>query len=83
MRFAESWRLTLEKNPNVDFWQEMVTGLAIEKHKVCGVTTSLGITIKASAVVLTNGTFLNGLIHIGEQRFGGGRTGESAAFGIT
>jgi tRNA uridine 5-carboxymethylaminomethyl modification enzyme len=83
MRFAEEWRLTLERNPNVDFWQEMVTGIVLEKDKVVGVTTSLGITIKAKAVVLTNGTFLNGLIHIGDKNFGGGRTGERAATGIT
>lgn len=83
MRFAEEWRLTLERNPNVYFWQEMVIGLLIEKGRLTGVTTSLGIEIKAKAVILTNGTFLNGLIHIGEKRFGGGRTGEHAAKGIT
>ncbi|MCS7017951.1 MAG: tRNA uridine-5-carboxymethylaminomethyl(34) synthesis enzyme MnmG [Cytophagales bacterium] len=83
MRFAEAWRLALEKNPNVDFWQEMVTGLLIEKGKVKGIRTALGITFEAKAVILTNGTFLNGLIHIGEKQFGGGRTAEKAAFGIT
>jgi tRNA uridine 5-carboxymethylaminomethyl modification enzyme len=83
MRFAETWRLALEQNPNVDFWQEMVTGLVIEQGRVKGIKTALGITFEAKAVVLTNGTFLNGLIHIGEKQFGGGRTGEKAAFGIT
>ena len=83
MRFAETWRLMLEGTPNLDFYQEMVSGLLIEKDKVVGVRTSLGIEIKAKTVVLTNGTFLNGLIHIGEKQFGGGRAGESASFGIT
>jgi tRNA uridine 5-carboxymethylaminomethyl modification enzyme len=83
MRFAEDWRLMLEKTPNLDFYQEMVSGLVIDKHKVVGVTTSLGVQIKAKTVVLTNGTFLNGLIHIGDKSFGGGRAGERAATGIT
>lgn len=83
MRFAEAWRLALEQNPNVDFWQEMVTGLVIKNGRVTGVKTAIGITFEAKAVILTNGTFLNGLIHIGEKQFGGGRTGEKAAFGIT
>lgn len=83
LRFAEEWRLQLERLPNVDFWQDTVVGLKIKGGKVCGVHTSLGIEIDAHAVVLTNGTFLNGLIHIGEKRFGGGRTGEKAATGIT
>ncbi len=83
MRFAEEWRLMLENTPNVDFYQEMVSGLIIENNVVKGIKTSLGIEIKAKTVVLTNGTFLNGLIHIGEKQFGGGRAGESAAFGIT
>jgi tRNA uridine 5-carboxymethylaminomethyl modification enzyme len=83
MRFAEEWRLRLEQTPNVDFYQEMVKGLLIVNHKIEGVVTSLGIEIKAKTVVLTNGTFLNGLIHIGDKQFGGGRAGESAAFGIT
>ena len=83
MRFAETWRLTLEANPNVDFWQEMISAIIVENHVVTGVRTSLGIDIKSRSVVLTNGTFLNGLIHIGNKQFGGGRTGESAAFGIT
>ncbi len=83
MRFAEEWRLMLERTPKVDFYQEMVSGLIIENNVVKGIKTSLGIEIKAKTVVLTNGTFLNGLIHIGEKQFGGGRAGESAAFGIT
>ncbi len=83
MRFAEEWRLALESTPNADFYQEMVKGLLVEGDKVVGVRTSLGIDIRAKAVVLTNGTFLNGLIHIGEKQFGGGRAGEKAATGIT
>lgn len=83
MRFAEDWRLLLENTPNLDFYQEMVSGLIIEKGKVVGVKTSLGIEVKAKTVVLTNGTFLNGLIHIGDKNFGGGRAGERAATGIT
>ncbi len=83
MRFAEEWRLALERTPNVDFYQEMVSGLLIHADTVVGVRTSLGIDIKGKAVVLTNGTFLNGLIHIGEKQFGGGRAGEKAATGIT
>lgn len=83
MRFAEEWRLMLERTPNLDFYQEMVKGLIIEDGKIKGIKTSLGIEIKAKSVVLTNGTFLNGLIHIGEKQFGGGRAGEGAAYGIT
>ena len=83
MRFAEEWRLMLEQTPNLDFYQEMVSGLIIENGKIKGVKTSLGVEIHAKAIVLTNGTFLNGLIHIGEKQFGGGRAGESAAYGIT
>ena len=83
MRFAEEWRLMLEQTPNLDFYQEMVKGLLIENNKIVGIVTSLGIEIKAKTVVLTNGTFLNGLIHIGDKQFGGGRAGESAAYGIT
>jgi tRNA uridine 5-carboxymethylaminomethyl modification enzyme len=83
MRFAEEWRLALEQTPNVDFWQDTVTGIKTKGDRVCGVITALGIEIEADAVVLTNGTFLNGIIHIGEKRFGGGRTGEKAATGIT
>ncbi len=83
MRFAEKWRLMLEAHPNVDFWQEMVGGLIIKNGVAKGVITSLGLEIPGKSVVLTNGTFLNGLIHIGEKRLGGGRAGESAAKGIT
>ena len=83
MRFAEEWRLALENTPNADFYQEMVSGLLVENDSVVGVKTSLGIEVRAKAVVLTNGTFLNGLIHIGEKQFGGGRAGEKAATGIT
>ncbi len=83
MRFSEEWRLMLERTPNLDFYQEMVSGLIINNGKIEGIKTSLGIEIKAKSVVLTNGTFLNGLIHIGEKQFGGGRAGESAAYGIT
>ena len=83
MRFAEEWRLMLEQTPNLDFYQEMVSGLIIENGQIKGIKTSLGIQIKAKTVVLTNGTFLNGLIHIGEKQFGGGRAGESASYGVT
>ncbi|MGM8360860.1 tRNA uridine-5-carboxymethylaminomethyl(34) synthesis enzyme MnmG [Flavobacterium sp. ARAG 55.4] len=83
MRFAEEWRMMLEGTPNLDFYQEMVKGLIIENGKIKGITTSLGVEIRSKSVVLTNGTFLNGLIHIGEKQFGGGRAGESAAHGIT
>jgi len=83
MRFSDEWRSMLENTPNLDFYQEMVAGLLSENGKITGVKTSLGMEIKAKSVVLTNGTFLNGLIHIGEKQFGGGRAGESASFGIT
>jgi tRNA uridine 5-carboxymethylaminomethyl modification enzyme len=83
MRFAEEWRLALERNHNVDFWQEMVTGLVVEGNEIRGIKTSLGIEFKSKTVILTNGTFLNGLIHIGEKQFGGGRTGERQAVGLT
>lgn len=83
MRFAEEWRLALEQTPNVDFWQDMVSSIIVKGNAVKGVRTSLGIEIECDAVVLTNGTFLNGLIHIGEKRFGGGRTAEKAATGLT
>ncbi|MAC86630.1 MAG: tRNA uridine-5-carboxymethylaminomethyl(34) synthesis enzyme MnmG [Gammaproteobacteria bacterium] len=83
IRFAEEWRLILENNKNVDFWQEMVTQVLVKKDKVIGVKTALGVEIKAKSVVLTNGTFLNGLIHVGEKNFGGGRSGEKASKGIT
>lgn len=82
-RFSEEWRFALEQNPNVDFWQEMVKEILIKDGKAAGVRTGLGIAIKSKAVVLTNGTFLNGLIHIGEKNFGGGRTAEKAATGLT
>ncbi|MDB5148747.1 MAG: mnmG [Mucilaginibacter sp.] len=83
MRFAEEWRLALERTPNVDFWQDTVTSLLVKNNTIAGVRTSIGIEIEADAVVLTNGTFLNGMIHIGEKKFGGGRTGEKAATGLT
>ena len=83
MRFAEEWRMALENTPNVDFYQEMVSGLLVENGRAVGVKTSLGIDIRSKSVVLTNGTFLNGLIHIGDKQFGGGRAGEKAAIGIT
>ncbi|MEQ9062907.1 MAG: tRNA uridine-5-carboxymethylaminomethyl(34) synthesis enzyme MnmG [Vicingaceae bacterium] len=81
--FALEWRKMLEETPKVDFWQEMVTSIIVEGHKVTGVRTSLGIEIRAKTVILTSGTFLNGQIHIGEKSFGGGRTGEKAALGLT
>jgi tRNA uridine 5-carboxymethylaminomethyl modification enzyme len=83
MMFAAEWRLLLEQNPMVDFWQDMGTGVIVEGGKVVGVKTSLGINIFAKAVILTNGTFLNGIIHLGEKQFGGGRVGEKASTGIT
>ena len=83
MRFAEAWRLMLEGTKNLDFYQEMVSGILVEGEKIVGVKTSLGIEVRGKTVVLTNGTFLNGLIHIGEKQFGGGRAGEKAAHGIT
>lgn len=83
MRFAEEWRLLLERNPNVDFWQDMCNGLIVENGRVVGVRTGIGLPIYGKSVVLTNGTFLNGLIHLGEKQFGGGRVGEKAATGIT
>ena len=83
MRFAEEWRLALERTPNVDFWQDMVNSLIVKGNTIKGVRTSLGVEIECDAVVLTNGTFLNGVIHIGEKKFGGGRTGEKAATGLT
>ena len=76
--FSEEWRHKLEGIKNIDFWQEMVVGLLIENDSVVGVKTGLGVEIKSKAVVLTNGTFLNGLIHVGEKNFGGGRSGEGA-----
>jgi tRNA uridine 5-carboxymethylaminomethyl modification enzyme len=83
MMFAAEWRDMLEKTPNVDFWQDMVGGLIVKDGRIKGIVTGMGIEILAKTVVLTNGTFLNGLIHIGEKNFGGGRAGEKAAHGIT
>ncbi len=83
MKFAEEWRLLLERNLNVDFWQDMSVGLIVENDSVIGVKTSLGIDVFGKSVILTNGTFLNGLIHLGEKQFGGGRAAERASHGIT
>ncbi|MEN9698973.1 MAG: hypothetical protein RLZZ301_171 [Bacteroidota bacterium] len=83
MLFSHEWRMLLESNPNVDFWQDMCTGILVEKNKAVGVSMAMGTQIYAESVVLTNGTFLNGLIHLGEKQFGGGRAGEKAATGIT
>ena len=82
-RFAEEWRLMLEQTPNVDFWQDMVKEIFVEEGLVKGIVTGMGLKIYSKAVVLTNGTFLNGIIHIGEKQFGGGRASESASKGIT
>ncbi|MES2589855.1 MAG: tRNA uridine-5-carboxymethylaminomethyl(34) synthesis enzyme MnmG [Bacteroidota bacterium] len=83
MKFSEEWRLLLERNPNVDFWQDMATSLIVKKDAVVGVKTGLGMEVFAKSVILTNGTFLNGLIHLGEKQFGGGRAAEKASYGIT
>jgi tRNA uridine 5-carboxymethylaminomethyl modification enzyme len=83
MLFAATWRELLEKTPNVDFWQDMVKGLIVSRGTINGVVTGMGQEIRGKAVVLTNGTFLNGVIHIGEKQFGGGRIGEKGATGIT
>ena len=83
MLFARKWRQMLEAHPLVDFWQDMVSGILVKDGRVCGIRTGMGLEINGKAVVLTNGTFLNGLIHIGEKQLGGGRAGESAARGIT
>jgi tRNA uridine 5-carboxymethylaminomethyl modification enzyme len=83
MRFAEEWRNMLEKTDNLDFYQDSVNGLLFDDDKIIGVKTALGLEIKAKSVILTAGTFLNGLIHIGEKTFGGGRAGEGASTGIT
>lgn len=83
MMFAAKWRQMLEAHPNIDFWQDMVSGLIVKNGVVKGIVTGIGIEIQSKAVVLTNGTFLNGIIHIGEKKFGGGRAGEKAATGIT
>jgi tRNA uridine 5-carboxymethylaminomethyl modification enzyme len=81
--FSTEWRLLLESSPNIDFWQDMCNGIIIENNKVIGVSTSLGIEIFSKTVILTNGTFLNGLIHLGQKQFGGGRAAERASTGIT
>lgn len=83
MSFARLWRNKLEAHPDIDFWQEMVTGLVVKDGIIKGIRTGMGLEIEGKSVVLTNGTFLNGLIHIGEKQFGGGRAGERAATGIT
>ena len=83
MKFSEEWRLALERTPNLDFWQDMVKEILVKDNRVVGVRTNLGNEILADSVVLTNGTFLNGKIHIGEKNFGGGRTAEKAATGLT
>lgn len=83
MLFAAKWREMLEKTPNIDFWQDMVKELIVKDKRVLGVITGMGVRFYSKAVVLTNGTFLNGVIHIGEKQFGGGRTGEPAAKGLT
>ena len=83
MQFHLVWREMLENTPNIDFWQDMVSELLVENGRVCGVRTGMGMEIRSKAVVLTNGTFLNGIIHIGEKQFGGGRAGEKASKGIT
>ena len=83
MLFAQEWRIALENTPNLDFFQDMVKSLIIENHSVTGVITSLGLEIRGKSVILTNGTFLNGLIHVGDKQLGGGRMGEPKAFGIT
>ncbi len=83
MMFGEKWRLMLESNLNIDFWQEMVTGIVVKDGRAVGVRTGIGLEIPAKSVILTNGTFLNGLIHIGDKNYGGGRAGEKSAKGIT
>ena len=83
MMFSQKWRELLEETPNLDFYQDSVVGLLVKKNKIKGVVTQLGLQIKSKTVILTNGTFLNGLIHVGEKQFGGGRVGEKASFGIT
>jgi len=83
MRFSEEWRRILESIPNLFFWQDMAVGILVKNQKAIGIRTALGLEIRSKAVVLTNGTFLNGIIHIGLKRFGGGRLGEKAAHGLT
>jgi tRNA uridine 5-carboxymethylaminomethyl modification enzyme len=83
MLFSEKWRLMLESNHNIDFWQEMITGIIVKDGRAVGVRTGIGLEIPSKSVILTNGTFLNGLIHIGDKNYGGGRAGERASKGIT
>ncbi len=83
MLFSRTWRLALEAIPNLDFWQDMVTGLLVKNGKIVGVKTAMGLEVKGKAVIINSGTFLNGIIHLGEKQFGGGRMGEKASFGIT
>lgn len=83
MLFSRTWRLTLESLPNLDFWQDMVTGVIVEDNVIKGVKTGIGMEVSAKTVILNSGTFLNGTIHLGEKQFGGGRMGERAAFGVT
>ncbi len=83
MKFAEEWRLLLERNLNIDFWQDACSSLIVENGEVKGINTGIGVSIRSKSVVLTNGTFLNGLIHLGEKQFGGGRAGEKASTGVT
>src|SRR5690349_10003883 len=83
MRFAEAWRLALEQIEKIDFWQDMVRALMIQNNQVVGVITGMGLKIESKAVILTNGTFLNGVIHIGEKHFKGGRAAENTAMGLT
>ena len=83
MMFSQKWRELLEDTPNLDFYQDSVIGLIVDNKTIKGVVTQLGLKIKSKTVILTNGTFLNGLIHVGEKQFGGGRVGEKASFGIT
>jgi tRNA uridine 5-carboxymethylaminomethyl modification enzyme len=83
MLFAEEWRLMLERTPNIDFWQDMTIDILTTSNRVVGITTSMGINIKSKSVIITSGTFLNGIIHIGEKQFGGGRASEKASVGIT
>jgi tRNA uridine 5-carboxymethylaminomethyl modification enzyme len=83
MHFAQEWRIKLESISNLDFWQDMVIDLIIKNNKISGVVTTLGMSIKAECVILTNGTFLNGQIHVGDKKFKGGRSGEAASYGIS
>jgi len=83
MRFAETWRLTLEQNPNIDFWQDVVKEIIVKGGQAIGVKTNMGVTIYSKAIILTNGTFLNGKIHVGNKQFSGGRVAENTAAGLT